>query len=88
VIIPKGDEITPMVPVAQLDVRSGGRPRLDWAELVAIEGCELQEGVLYFPPGTRRAKFRGATDVTSHPVRTALTRLVVELRAGKGGMTS
>jgi transcriptional regulator with XRE-family HTH domain len=84
VAIPRGDEITPMVPVAQLDVRSGGRPRLDWAELVAIEGCELQEGVLYFPPGTRRAKFRGATDVTSHPVRTALTRLVVELRAGKG----
>nr|WSY54608.1 helix-turn-helix domain-containing protein [Streptomyces sp. NBC_00886] len=82
--IPRGDEITPMVPVAQLDVRSGGRPRLDWAELVAIEGCEVQDGVLYFPPGTRLAKFRGATDVTSHPVRTALTRLVVELRAGKG----
>lgn len=84
VSIPRGDEITPMVPIAQLDVRSGGLPRLDWAELVAIEGCEVQDGVLYFPPGTRRAKFRGATDVTSHPVRTALTRLVVELRAGKG----
>ncbi|WP_416961588.1 helix-turn-helix transcriptional regulator [Streptomyces sp. Agncl-13] len=84
VSIPRGDEVTPMVPVAQLDVRSGGLPRLDWAELVAIEGCEVQDGVLYFPPGTRRAKFRGATDVTSHPVRTALTRLVVELRAGKG----
>ncbi|MGW7209549.1 helix-turn-helix domain-containing protein [Streptomyces sp. NPDC054837] len=84
VSIPKGDEITPMVPVAQLDVRSGGRPRLEWAELVAIEGCEVQDGVLHFPPGTRRAKFRGDTDVTSHPVRTALTRLVVELRAGKG----
>ncbi|MFI9171513.1 helix-turn-helix domain-containing protein [Streptomyces lincolnensis] len=84
VTIPKGEEITPMVPVAQLDVRSGGRPRLDWAELVAIEGCEVQDGVLYFPPGTRRAKFRGATDGSSHPVRTALTRLVVELRAGKG----
>ncbi|WP_405644672.1 helix-turn-helix domain-containing protein [Streptomyces sp. NBC_00019] len=84
VSIPKGDEITPMVPVAQLDVRSGGRPRLEWAELVAIEGCEVQDGVLYFQPGTRRAKFRGDTDVTSHPVRTALTRLVVELRAGKG----
>ncbi|MFJ6387582.1 helix-turn-helix domain-containing protein [Streptomyces sp. NPDC091972] len=84
VTIPRGDEITPMVPIAQLDVRSGGRPRLDWAELDALEGCEVQDGVLYFPPGTRRARFRGATDVTSHPVRTALTRLVVELRAGKG----
>lgn len=84
VSIPRGDEIVPMVPVAQLDVRSGGRPRLDWAELVALEGCEVEDGILRFPPGTRRAKFRGSTDVTSHPVRTTLTRLVVELRAGKG----
>ncbi|MFJ8540791.1 helix-turn-helix transcriptional regulator [Streptomyces sp. NPDC093586] len=81
--IPRGDEIVPMVPVAQLDVRSGGRPRLDWAELVAVEGCEVENGTLRFPPGTRRAKFRGATDASSHPVRTTLTRLVVELRAGK-----
>ncbi|MER5501210.1 MULTISPECIES: helix-turn-helix transcriptional regulator [unclassified Streptomyces] len=84
VSIPRGDEIVPMVPVAQLDVRSGGRPKLDWAELVAVEGCEVEEGTLRFPPGTRRAKFRGLTDVTSHPVRTTLTRLVLELRAGKG----
>ncbi|MBX7469019.1 helix-turn-helix domain-containing protein [Streptomyces sp. MAG02] len=84
VSIPRGEEITPMVPVAQLDVRSGGRPRLDWAELVGVEGCEAVDGTLRFTPGARRAKFRGATDVTSHPVRTTLTRLVVELRAGKG----
>ncbi|MFF8530523.1 helix-turn-helix transcriptional regulator [Streptomyces sp. NPDC015532] len=84
VSIPRGDEITPMVPVVQMDVRSGGRPRLDWAELVAVDGCEVQDGVLRFTPGVRRAKFRGSTDVTSHPVRTTLTRLVVELRAGKG----
>ncbi|WP_327577732.1 helix-turn-helix transcriptional regulator [Streptomyces sp. NBC_00145] len=84
VSIPRGDEVTPMVPVVQLDVRSGGRPKLDWAELVAVEGCEVEDGVLRFTPGVRRAKFRGATDVTSHPVRTTLTRLVVELRAGKG----
>lgn len=85
VSIPRGgDEVVPMVPVAQLDVRSGGRPKLDWAELVAVEGCEVQDGVLRFAPGARRAKFQGSTDVTSHPVRTALTRLVLELRAGKG----
>ncbi|MGW1540478.1 helix-turn-helix transcriptional regulator [Streptomyces sp. NPDC002309] len=84
VSIPRGDEVVPMVPVAQLDVRSGGRPRLDWAELVAVEGCEVEDGTLRFTPGVRRAKFRGSTDVTSHPVRTTLTRLVLELRAGKG----
>ncbi|MFF9619983.1 helix-turn-helix domain-containing protein [Streptomyces griseosporeus] len=82
--IPRGDEIVPMVPVALLDVRSGGRPKLDWAELEAVDGCEVEDGVLRFAPGVRRATFRGATDVTSHPVRTALTRLVLELRAGKG----
>ncbi|MET8769659.1 helix-turn-helix transcriptional regulator [Streptomyces sp. NPDC004658] len=84
VSIPRGDEIVPMVPVAQLDVRSGGRPKLDWAELEAVEGCEVEDGTLRFTPGVRRATFRGATDVTSHPVRTALTRLVLELRADKG----
>ncbi|WP_418957285.1 helix-turn-helix transcriptional regulator [Streptomyces tritici] len=84
VSIPRGDEIVPMVPVAQLDVRSGGRPRLEWAELEAVEGCEVEDGTLRFAPGARRARFRGATDVTSHPVRTALSRLVLELRAGKG----
>ncbi|MFJ3496440.1 helix-turn-helix transcriptional regulator [Streptomyces sp. NPDC086091] len=85
VSIPRGgDEVTPMVPVAQLDVRSGGRPRLEWATLTAVEGCEVVDGVLRFDPRARRAVFRGATDVDSHPVRTTLTRLVVELRAGKG----
>ncbi|MFE9435539.1 helix-turn-helix domain-containing protein [Streptomyces sp. NPDC006640] len=84
VSIPRGDEVTPMVPIVQLDVRSGGRPKLDWAELVAVDGCEVEDGVLRFRPGARRAKFRGFTDVTSHPVRTTLTRLVVELRADKG----
>ncbi|MFF4903369.1 helix-turn-helix transcriptional regulator [Streptomyces sp. NPDC001260] len=84
VSIPRGDEIVPMVPVAQLDVRSGGRPKLDWAQLVAVEGCEVENGTLRFTPGARRAKFQGSTDVTSHPVRTTLTRLVLELRAGKG----
>jgi transcriptional regulator with XRE-family HTH domain len=84
VSIPRGDEVVPMVPVAQLDVRSGGRPKLEWAELVAVEGCEVTDGTLLFPPGTRRATFRGSTDVASHPVRTTLTRLVLELRAGKG----
>lgn len=84
VSIPRGDEIVPMVPVAQLDVRSGSRPKLEWAELAPVEGCEVEDGTLRFPPGTRRATFRGSTDVTSHPVRTTLTRLVLELRAGKG----
>ncbi len=82
--LPRGDELPAMTPVVLLDVRSGSRPKLDWAELVAVDGCEVQDGALRFTPGARRAVFRGSTDVSSHPVRTALTRLVLELRAGKG----
>ncbi|WP_030691562.1 helix-turn-helix transcriptional regulator [Streptomyces globisporus] len=82
--LPRADELPSMTPTVLLDVRSGSRPRLDWAELVAVDGCEVEDGVLRFSPGGRRAVFKGSTDVTSHPVRTALTRLVLELRAGKG----
>ncbi|MGW4980337.1 helix-turn-helix transcriptional regulator [Streptomyces mirabilis] len=82
--LPRADELPAMTPVVLLDVRSGGRPRLDWAELVAMEGCEVEGGVLHFEQGARKAVFRGATDPTSHPVRTELTRLALELRAGSG----
>ncbi|WP_424858318.1 helix-turn-helix transcriptional regulator [Streptomyces sp. SAI-170] len=82
--LPRGDELPIMTPVVLLDVRSGSRPKLDWAELVAMDGCEVEDGALRFTPGARRAVFRGSTDVSGHPVRTALTRLVLELRAGKG----
>ncbi|MFD0225258.1 helix-turn-helix domain-containing protein [Streptomyces hirsutus] len=82
--LPRADELPTMTPVVLLDVRSGSRPRLDWAELVAVDGCEVEDGVLRFTPRARRATFRGATDVAGHPVRTSLTRLVLELRAGKG----
>ncbi|MEV7238200.1 helix-turn-helix transcriptional regulator [Streptomyces sp. NPDC051020] len=82
--LPRADELPAMTPVVLLDVRSGSRPKLDWAELVAVEGCEVEDGVLRFTPGARRAVFQGSTDVTSHPVRTELTRLVLELRAGTG----
>ncbi|MDX2908839.1 helix-turn-helix transcriptional regulator [Streptomyces griseiscabiei] len=74
-----------MSPVAKLEVRSGPRPMVKWAELVAVSNCELTDGVLHFAPGTRRAVFRGVTDVSTHPVRAALTGLVVELHESKGG---
>ncbi|MGA5897904.1 helix-turn-helix transcriptional regulator [Streptomyces venetus] len=82
--LPRADELPAMTPVVLLDVRSGSRPKLDWAELVAVDGCEVDDGVLRFMPRARRAVFRGSTDVAGHPVRTALTRLVLELRVGKG----
>ncbi|MEV7088649.1 sigma-70 family RNA polymerase sigma factor [Streptomyces sp. NPDC093085] len=82
-VSPGGDHWR-MSPVAKLDVRSGTRPVVMWAELVAVSNCEVSDGMLYFPPGVRRASFRGVTDVSTHPVRAALTGLVVELHESKG----
>ncbi|WP_436318449.1 sigma-70 family RNA polymerase sigma factor [Streptomyces caniferus] len=83
--VPHGGELWRMSPVAKLEVRSGPRPVVKWAELVAVSNCELRDGVLHFPSGNRRAVFRGVTDVSTHPVRAALTGLVVELQESKGG---
>ncbi|WEH33584.1 helix-turn-helix transcriptional regulator [Streptomyces sp. AM 4-1-1] len=82
--VPAGGDSWRPAPVAKLDVRSGPRPVLAWSELVAVHNCEFVDGVLHFTPGARNAIFRGVTDVSTHPVRTTLTGLVVELRTGKG----
>ncbi|MFH8563793.1 transcriptional regulator [Streptomyces sp. NPDC017988] len=84
--LPGGGETWRMNPVAKLEVRSGPRPVVGWAELVAVSNCELADGVLCFSPGARRAAFRGVTDVSTHPVRAALSGLVVELQESKGGV--
>ncbi|MGW1836427.1 sigma-70 family RNA polymerase sigma factor [Streptomyces sp. NPDC002067] len=83
--VPAGDDPWRMIPVAKLEVRSGPRPVVRWAELDAVRNCELVDGVLRFAPGARRAVFRGVTDASTHPVRAALTGLVVELQESKGG---
>ncbi|WP_078866254.1 sigma-70 family RNA polymerase sigma factor [Streptomyces sp. NRRL S-1448] len=82
--VPAGGESWRMSPIAKLEVRSGPRPVVGWARLEAVNNCELVGETLHFTPGARRAVFRGVTDVSTHPVRAALTGLVVELRAGKG----
>ena len=83
--VPQGGAPCRMTPVAKLEVRSGPRPVVKWAELVPVKGCEVEDGVLIFPNGGRRAVFRGVTDVATQPVRGALTGLVVELQENRGG---
>jgi RNA polymerase primary sigma factor len=75
-----------MSPVAKLEVRSGPRPVVQWAQLTAVSNCELIDGVLKFTPGARRAVFQGITDVSGHPVRATFTGLVVELQESKLGV--
>ncbi|MFD7236841.1 helix-turn-helix transcriptional regulator [Streptomyces syringium] len=78
------DTDRPVTPIAKFDVRSGPRPTAPWKDLVAVSGCEIIDGSLQLIPGSRKAVFRGVTDVSRHPVRAQLSGLVVELRSGKG----
>ncbi|MFJ1589798.1 helix-turn-helix domain-containing protein [Kitasatospora albolonga] len=82
--IPAGGDSWRPAPVAKLEVRSGPRPVLAWAELVAVHNCDIVDGTVRFAPGARTATFRGTTDVSTHPVRARFSGLVVELRTDKG----
>ncbi|WP_330242201.1 helix-turn-helix domain-containing protein [Streptomyces sp. NBC_00525] len=83
--IPAGGDGARPTPVAKLDVRSGPRPVLEWAQLAGVHNCEVVDGSLHFAPGARKATFRGTTDVATHPVKAVYTGLVVELGTDKGG---
>ncbi|MET9383434.1 helix-turn-helix transcriptional regulator [Streptomyces sp. NPDC002928] len=82
--IPAGGHTWRLVPVAKFDVRSGPRPTIAWAELVGVDNCQVVDGTLRFSDEARSATFRGVTDPTTHAVKTSLSGLVVELRAGEG----
>ncbi|MCX5382220.1 helix-turn-helix transcriptional regulator [Streptomyces sp. NBC_00083] len=82
--LPQRDDAWVLAPVAKFDVRSGSRPTVGWAELIAGESCRVLDGVLHFEPGARSASFSGVTDVASHPVTAHLARLIVDLQKSKG----
>ncbi|MFD3545903.1 helix-turn-helix transcriptional regulator [Streptomyces sp. NPDC058655] len=83
--LPEADDPWRLMPVAKFDVRSGGRPVIDWADLTAVENCRVEQGDLVIEPGVRDIVFRGVTDPNSHPVRSGYARLVVEVQKGRGG---
>ncbi|MFD7287300.1 helix-turn-helix domain-containing protein [Streptomyces sp. NPDC059863] len=73
-----------MSPVARFDVRSGGRPSVAWSKVVAGENCRFVDGALHFKAGARTASFTATTDASTHPVRAALSGLIVDLQKSKG----
>lgn len=81
--LPVSEDPWTLSPVAKFDVRSGGRPTVQWAEIVAGQNCELVDGSLRFKPGVRTASFSAITDASSHPVRAQLAGLIVELQKTK-----
>ncbi|MFD0355115.1 helix-turn-helix transcriptional regulator [Streptomyces sp. NPDC127110] len=83
--VPQAPDPWVLTPVAKFDVRSGGRPTVDWATLVGQENCEVRGGDLVIPPGARTAVFGGVTDPATHPVHGGLARLVVDVAQSRGG---
>ncbi|MER6776891.1 MULTISPECIES: helix-turn-helix transcriptional regulator [unclassified Streptomyces] len=83
--LPDADDPWLLTPVAKFDVRSGGKPVVDWANLSALDNCRFERGNLVVDAGVRRAEFHGVTEPATHPVRGALARLVVEVQRARGG---
>jgi transcriptional regulator with XRE-family HTH domain len=84
--LPEADDPWLLTPVAKFDVRSGGRPAVEWKELLATENCRMEDGNLIIEPGVRSATFSGVTDPSTHPVQGSLARLVVDVQKARGGV--
>ncbi|MFJ1581706.1 helix-turn-helix transcriptional regulator [Streptomyces sp. NPDC088197] len=78
--VPQRENAWSVVPVAKLDVRSGGRPALAWAELLAGENCTVVDDMILVAPDSRSATFRGRTAVTNGSAAKVLGRVSVEVR--------
>jgi transcriptional regulator with XRE-family HTH domain len=82
--VPQREEPWEVVPVAKFDVRSGGRPTLQWAELSAVENCQVVDGRIVVAPEVRTARFSGLTAVSSHPVAGAMAGVIVDIQQARG----
>jgi transcriptional regulator with XRE-family HTH domain len=74
-----------LTPVAKFDVRSGGRPVVEWKEIVPSDNCREENGVLIIEPGVRSASFSGTTDPSTHPVHGSLAALIIDVQKARGG---
>ncbi|WP_405768571.1 helix-turn-helix domain-containing protein [Streptomyces sp. NBC_00080] len=81
--VPQRDDRWQLLPVVKFDVRSGGRPSLEWAELSAKENCEIVDGRLLIDPDVRSARFGGVTAVGSHPVAAAMAGVIVDIQQAR-----
>ncbi|WP_079406463.1 helix-turn-helix transcriptional regulator [Streptomyces sp. 3211] len=83
VTVPQREDPWRLVPLARFDVRSGGRPALEWAELVAKDNCAVVDGTVVVAPDVRTARFGGVTAVTSHPVAAAMASVTVDIQQAR-----
>ncbi|MFJ8017189.1 helix-turn-helix transcriptional regulator [Streptomyces sp. NPDC096339] len=83
VTVPQRDDVWQLLPVVKFDVRSGGRPSLQWAELSAKENCEIVDGRVLVDPDVRSARFEGITAIGSHPVAAAMAGVIVDVQQAR-----
>ncbi|MFD0151638.1 helix-turn-helix transcriptional regulator [Streptomyces sp. NPDC055721] len=83
--LPDAEDPWVLTPVAKFDVRSGGRPAVEWAVLAASDDCRVENGNLVVDPGVRSAVFTGVTNPATHPVQGGFARLVVDVQKARGG---
>jgi hypothetical protein len=83
--LPEATDTWRLTPVAKFDVRSGGRPVVEWKEIVATGNCRQESGNLVIEPGVRSASFSGITDPSSHPVHGNLAGLIIDIQKAHGG---
>ncbi|MFC4035742.1 helix-turn-helix domain-containing protein [Streptomyces polygonati] len=81
--VPQREAPWEVVPVAKFDVRSGGRPTLQWAELSAKENCRVAGGTIVVTPEARSATFSGLTAISSHPVSGAMAGVIVDIQQAR-----
>ncbi|WNE97908.1 helix-turn-helix transcriptional regulator [Streptomyces luomodiensis] len=82
--IPQRNDPWLLTPVAWFDGQEGGKATIAWAELTAVENCEIDGEYLRVPPGVRSASFAGVTELSSHWVPAGWARLAVDIRRAKG----
>lgn len=83
--LPDAEDPWLLTPVAKFDVRSGGRPAVDWAVLTASDNCRVENGNLVVDAGVRTAVFTGVTDPSTHPVSGGFARLAVDVQMAREG---
>ncbi|MFD8631127.1 helix-turn-helix transcriptional regulator [Streptomyces sp. NPDC059533] len=83
VTVPQREDPWHLVPVVRFDVRSGGRPALEWAELTGKENCAIVDGTVVTAPDVRTVRFGGVTAVSSHPVAAAMAGVIVNIEQAR-----
>lgn len=82
--LPKRDEPWVLTAVPRFLTRSSGPVSVEWSKVIPMDGCKLTpHGNLVFRDGAVQGKFRGITDVSSHPVSAAMSQVMVDLRRAK-----